>query len=128
MQARFTADITNDSDDETVVILDGYIKGTKPQIPFRSQIEVPPTTTLTGEHIAVFGRPIVAEGGKNFTGRVILLDQFKRKHPTDEITFNWAGPTEPPVPRVPATGSKGTRREPIPSAAASRFGPDFWRR
>lgn len=108
MQARFTADITNDSDDETVVILDGYIKGTKPQIPFTARIKVPPTTTVTDENIAVFVRPVIGEGGKDFTGKVILLDQFKRKHPTDKITFKWVGPTEPPMPRVPAAISKGT--------------------
>ncbi|MGB2636830.1 MAG: hypothetical protein WAM58_23080 [Candidatus Acidiferrum sp.] len=55
-QARFTANITNDGD-EGILILDGYLKGTKPQIPFPNRIEVPPNTTVTGEHIAVFVRP-----------------------------------------------------------------------
>jgi hypothetical protein len=101
MQARFTADITNDGD-EGILILDGYLKGTKPHIPFPNRIEVPPTTTVTGEHIAVFVRPVIGEGGKDFTGKVILLDQFKRKHPTDKITFTWVGPTEPPKPPTPS--------------------------
>ena len=51
-----TANITNDGD-EGILILDGYLKGTKPQIPFPNRIEVPPNTTVTGEHIAVFRRP-----------------------------------------------------------------------
>jgi hypothetical protein len=102
MQARFTADITNDGD-EGILILDGYIKGTKPKIPFPDRIEVPPTTTVTGENIAVFVTPVIGEGGKDFTGRVILIDQFKRKHPTDKITFTWVGSTDPPTP--PRTGS-----------------------
>jgi hypothetical protein len=102
MQAQFTADITNDGD-EGVLILDGYIRGTKPKIPFPHRIEVPPTTTVTGENICVFVTPVIGEGGKDFTGRVILIDQFKRKHSTDKITFTWAGSTEPPNP--PRTGS-----------------------
>jgi hypothetical protein len=95
MQARFTADITNDGD-EGILILDGYIKGTKPKLPFPDRIEVPPTTTVTGENIAVFCTPVVGEGGKDFAARIILIDQFKRKHPTDKITFTWVGTTEPP--------------------------------
>lgn len=99
MQARFMADITNDGN-EGILILDGYFKGTKPQVQFREPIRVPPTTTVTGEFIAVFVRPVVGEGGKDFTGRVILLDQFKREHATDKITFKWAGTTEPPKAAV----------------------------
>ena len=102
MQARFTADITNDGD-EGILILDGYLKGTKPQIPFVNRIEVPPTTTVTGEQIAVFVRPVIGEDRKDFTGKVILLDQFKRKHPTDKIAFTWVGPTEPPKPPTPSS-------------------------
>lgn len=101
MQASFTADITNDSPDESVLILDGYVKGTKPKIPFRERIEVPPTTTVTDENICVFCAPVVGEGGKDFTGKVILIDQLKREHPTDEITFSWVGSTEPPKPPTP---------------------------
>jgi hypothetical protein len=101
MQARFTADITNDRD-EGILILDGYIKGTKPKLPFSDRIEVPPTTTVEGENIAVFCTPVVGEGGKDFTGKIILIDQFKRKHPTDKITFTWVGPTEPPKPPTPS--------------------------
>jgi hypothetical protein len=29
---------------------------------------------------------------------IILIDQFKRPHPTDKITFAWVGTTEPPKP------------------------------
>lgn len=107
MVVRFTADITNDSPDEGVLILDGYIKGTKPQIPFPDRIEVPPTTTVEGELISVFVRPVIGEGGKDYTGKVILIDQLKRKHPTDKITFTWLGPTEPPKPPTPPTPPSG---------------------
>jgi hypothetical protein len=100
MQAQFSADITNDGN-EGVLILDSYIEGTNSKLPFRECIKVPPTTTVTGENIAVFVSPIVGTGGKDFTGRVVLIDQFKRKHKTDKITFTWAGTTEPPKPPEP---------------------------
>lgn len=74
------------------------MKGTKPKIPFRERIKIRPTTTAMGENIAVFCTPVVGESGKDFTGKVILIDQLKRKHPTDKITFTWVGSTEPPKP------------------------------
>lgn len=70
MQVRFTADITNDGN-EGVLVLDGYLEGTKPQIPFRERIEVPPHTTVMDELIAVFVRPVIGASGKDFAGRVI---------------------------------------------------------
>lgn len=106
MQVRFEADITNDGD-EGILILDGYVKGTKPKMPFIKRIKIPPTTTVTDEIICVFCTPVVGEGGKDFTGRVIFLDQFKRKHPTDKITFTWIGSTEPPKPPTPPTPPSG---------------------
>jgi hypothetical protein len=48
MQVRFDADITNDGT-EAVILLDGYVKGTKPKVPFMRKIDIPPTTTITDE-------------------------------------------------------------------------------
>lgn len=98
MQVRFTADIMNDSPDEGILILDAYVKGTKPKVLFGKRIKIPPTTTVMSENIFVFCTPVVGEGGKDFTGKVILIDQLKREHPTDKITFTWVGSTEPPPP------------------------------
>lgn len=96
MQVRFDADITNDGDD-------GYVKGTKAKIPFMRKIKIPPTTTITDEIIAVFVEPIVGEGGKDFTGKIVFVDQLKRKHYTDKTTFTWVGTTDPPgsSPKTP---------------------------
>jgi hypothetical protein len=98
MQVRFDADITNDSDHEAVLILDGYVEGTKSKFPLISPINIPPATTALMQIVAVFSTPVVGEGGKDFTGRIILGDQFKRKHPSDKTTFKWVGPTERPIP------------------------------
>jgi hypothetical protein len=78
MQARFSADITNDGN-EDVLILDGYIEGTTPQIPFTERIDAPAGETVMGENIFVFDEPVVGEGGKDFTGKVILPDQCETR-------------------------------------------------
>jgi hypothetical protein len=96
MQIRFDADITNDGN-ERVLILDGYAKGTKAKLPFVRQIEIPPTSTVSRQVIAVFVEPIIGEGGKDFTGKLVFVDQLKRKHYTDKTTFTWVGSTEPPT-------------------------------
>ena len=106
MQVRFDADITNDGN-EAVILLDGYVKGTKPKVPFMRKIDIPPTTTITDEIIAVFVEPIVGEGGKDFTGKIVFVDQLKRKHHTDKTTFTWVGTTDPPG-SPPSTGSGTT--------------------
>ena len=62
MQIRFDADIANDGH-EAVLILDGYAKGTKAKLPFAQPIQIPPTTTVTRQIIAVFVEPIICEGG-----------------------------------------------------------------
>lgn len=96
MQATFACDITNDDHHEKVIIIDAYIKGTKPCLPTRGYTEIAPASMKARQQFATFCRPVLGEAGKNFTGRVVLLDQFKRKHLTDKIEFVWHGPTERP--------------------------------
>jgi hypothetical protein len=96
MQVRFDADFTNDSGHEAILILDAYVKGTKPKIPFMSHIRVPSTSTVVSQIVGLFCAPVVGEGGQDFTGRIIFVDQLKRKHRSDKTTFKWVGSTEPP--------------------------------
>ncbi len=96
MQVRFTADITNDGNEGVLVWGGGYVKGTKPRVSFHLDMEIPPTSTVRRQHIALFVAPIIGKEGEDFTGRVILIDQFKRKHTTDKVTFAWIGPPEQP--------------------------------
>jgi hypothetical protein len=93
---RFEADITNDSGDEAVIILDGYVKGTESKFPLINPIDIAPETTALGAIVCLLVTPVVGEGGKDFTGRIILLDQLKRKHQTDKHTFKWTGLIERP--------------------------------
>jgi hypothetical protein len=102
MSVMFSADITNDDHQEKVFIIDAYIKGTKPTIPFLRKVEIPAATLVPRVPINMYVYPIVGKGGQNWTGRIILLDQFKREHKTDKIEFVWHGTTECPVkPQTP---------------------------
>jgi hypothetical protein len=95
MQIRFDADITNDGDD-AILILNGYVEGTKASLPLMSKIQIPPITTFTDQMVTVFSAPVLGKRGKDFTGRIIFEDQLKRKHPTEQTTFKWVGPIETP--------------------------------
>lgn len=107
MQIRFDADITNDGQ-EAVLILDGYAKGTTARIPLMRPV-LPPTTTVAREIIAVFVEPIIGEGGEDFIGRIVFVDQLKRKHYTDKTKFTWVGTTDPPGTPAGAPGLVGGR-------------------
>ena len=96
MQVRFDADFTNDSNHEALLILDAYVEGTNSTLPLMNHIKIPPTSTTVSEIVGVFCTPVVSEGGKDFTGRIIFVDHLKRKHRSDKTTFKWVGTTEPP--------------------------------
>jgi hypothetical protein len=87
MQVGFDADFTNDSDHDALLLLDAYVEGTRSQLPFMSVIKVPSTSTNLRETVGVHCTPVVGEGGNDFTGRIIFVDQLKRKHKSDKTTF-----------------------------------------
>ena len=103
-----------------MLILDGYIEGTK-HLPFPQRIEIPRGTTILGENIHLMVSPVSANVGKDLTGKVVLIDQFKRKHTTDEIAFTWVAATEPSRPPTqPTEGNAGiaNSREAIGQASS----------
>ena len=100
MQVTFVADINHDDTKHALVIVDAYPQGTKAQLSMIDKFTLPPETIVT-QRIAMFVSPVVAETGKAWTGRIILVDQFKRKYKTDRATFRWVGP-----PGVPPSNPK----------------------
>jgi hypothetical protein len=73
------------TEDHSLEIVKVYLKGMTPVVLF-SQIVVagrydPPCMV----HFAA--RPILANPGKEFTGRVVLIDQYGDQHITERITF-----------------------------------------
>ena len=90
MQTVCWADINHDDPQLALIITNVYPEGshsTKIQV---TKFVVPPGE-MVHEQLASFSGPIKAEKGKLWIGRLILVDQFKRKHKTEKITFQWVG-------------------------------------
>jgi hypothetical protein len=90
MQAVFWAEFNHDDPKQTLVIMDAYPVGTRPQISATSKFSVGPGQIVT-EQIGAYVLPIKGERGKPWSGRFILVDQFHRKHKTQKITLKWVG-------------------------------------
>jgi len=73
-----------------VIITDVYPQGSPSEIRASTNFVVPPGA-MVHEQLVSFSLPIKAEKGKPWIGRLILVDQFKRKHKTEKAKFQWAG-------------------------------------
>ena len=91
MQVTFWAGFNHDDPKQTLVITDAYPKGTTPQLAMLDRFKIPPQT-IVKEQVTTFVVPVAGEKGKAWTGRIVLVDQFQRKHKTKKATFHWAGP------------------------------------
>lgn len=89
MQIVFSADFTNDDIGKSLVIIDAYVKGTRSWHPFE-KFSIGPHT-LFEHHGTTFVSPVIAEKGQDWTGRLIFVDQFGRKHRSPKMTFTWIG-------------------------------------
>jgi hypothetical protein len=99
MQLVFMADFSQDDEKEPLLLIDAYIKGTKPWVARGDDpIKVEPGHLIRDRYVnGIFVSPVVGEPGKNWTGRLIFIDQFHREHKTDKQQFVWTGPTEHPA-------------------------------
>jgi len=93
MQIVFWADLNHDDPRQTLIITDAYPKGARSEL--RTLNFAVPPGQMVHEQVVSFSVPIKGEKGKPWTGRLILVDQFKRKHKTDKATFRWAGDSVP---------------------------------
>jgi len=90
MQTVCWADINRDDPQHALIITDVYPQGSNSTKIRVSNFVVPPGQ-MVHEQLASFSVPIKGEKGKPWTGRLIRVDQFKRKHKTDGVTFQWVG-------------------------------------
>jgi hypothetical protein len=89
MQVIIQARINHDSS-QAVVVVDSYPKGTVPIVSGMVIFIVPPNA-MVEEHLSSIAAPMVGKKGKDWTGRLVLVDHLRRKHKTDKITFMWVG-------------------------------------
>ncbi|SRR5712692_2069232 len=93
MQVMFSGDFSQDDPEQTILLIDAYVKGAKPWIPFDEPIEIPPEELVTSNcpvHFMV--TPIIAPVGKNWTGRIIFIDQWHRPYKTKKFELCERGP------------------------------------
>jgi hypothetical protein len=99
MSLIYRADFSHDDDEQTVLLVEAYVKGGKSWLEAPSDpIRIPPRQLVREQFIrTVFISPIVGKIGKNWTGKIIFVDQWRRKYKTDECEFVFMGPTEHPL-------------------------------
>lgn len=78
--------------DEGLVLLQAFIRGTRPMLSLYEPLRVEPGMVTQTRRLDFFVAPIIAKDGEDFVGKVIFVDQFKREHKTDEITFKAVQP------------------------------------
>jgi hypothetical protein len=107
MQVSFMADFSHDDPEQTILLIDAYLKGAKPWLRFDEPIDVAPEELVTPKYQVHFMvTPIIAPVGKNWTGRIIFIDQWHRRYKTKKFEFVWMGPTELPAQYKPKVENK----------------------
>jgi hypothetical protein len=89
MQIVFWANFNHDDPTQTLVITSAYPQGTTPHVGVMT-FTIPPETMVNEQVLAIVS-PIVGEKGKDWTGKIVLVDHFQREYQTKKITFKWVG-------------------------------------
>lgn len=97
MQIGFVADLTHDDPNQTVILMDAFPEGARSELPFFDYITIPPEEWIKpGRHIWMMVTPVLAEKGRNWKGRIVFVDQWKRKYKSEEeFEFLWMGGKNP---------------------------------
>ncbi len=92
MQTVCWADINHDGLQHALISTDVYRQGAR-SVKIRASNFIVRPGEMVHEQLVSFSVPIKAEKGKPWVGRLILVDQFKREHKTEKVTFQWVGET-----------------------------------
>jgi len=94
MALQSTCAITHDDPEQTVIVMDAFPEGTK-TYKLSERIAIPPGEPV--DHvISALVTPVVGTPGQTWTGRLVLVDQFRRRHKTEKIAFDFWDPLNPP--------------------------------
>lgn len=92
MQVGFVADFTHDDPTQTIILVDAFPDGTRSELRLFDYITIPPEELVRlRHHLWRMVTPVVGEEGKNWKGRIVLVDQWKRKYKSKEFEFMWVG-------------------------------------
>ena len=90
MHVIFWADLNHDDPKQTLVIVNGYPEGTRPEIQSMTKFAIPPGT-MVHEQLSAIVLPVKVKTGEPWIGKFVLVDQFERKFKTKNIKFKWVG-------------------------------------
>ena len=91
MQIVCRVSLTHDDLKQGIIIVDVYPFGTTSQVSATLEINIPPQEMVKEQLVAIVS-PILGKKGEPWTGKLVLVDQFLRKHKTEKVTFKWVGP------------------------------------
>lgn len=99
MQAGFGADFTHDDPKQTIILVDAFPESARSELSFRDYIDIPPEELVTPDYqVWMMATPVVGQEGENWSGRIIFVDQWKRKYKSeDTFEFKWVGGTNSTV-------------------------------
>ena len=95
MQIVCLANVNHDDPDNALVIMDVYPAGTHSQINKTCVVVIPPNT-MVRDQLSALVTPVIGKRGQDWEGKLVLVDQFHRKHETQKIKFKWVEPTQMP--------------------------------
>jgi hypothetical protein len=91
MQVVFTASLTHDDLKQAMIITDAYPVGTTPQVSAMLEFTIRPEEMVKEQVVAIVS-PVLGKKGEPWTGKIVFVDQFQRKHKSQRVTLKWAGP------------------------------------
>jgi hypothetical protein len=73
-----------------LMIVDTFPEGTTPIVTGMRSFRIPPYTIIE-EHLSNIVMPVVGKEGKDWVGKLVLIDHERRRHKTEKIHFMWVG-------------------------------------
>jgi hypothetical protein len=109
MQVGFSADFTHDDPKQTIILVDAFPEGAHSELQFGDYIEIPPEELVTPNHqVWMMVTPVVGEEGKNWKGRIVFVDHWRRKYKSKErFEFMWVGGKSATTSSVAAPNAPG---------------------
>lgn len=92
MQVVFTADFAHDDPRGALFIVNAYPLKAQSWYPFE-KFNLNPGQ-VRQNRITLLAQPVIGEKGRDWTGRIVFVDQFGRKYKTPKNRFKWVGPAQ----------------------------------
>jgi hypothetical protein len=93
MQISGQAVITSSGTEETILLLDGFVKGTSPIMNLIDTISVPPGKPIACRVVTMV-KPVIKKANEDLDVQLIFLDHKGREYKANKVVFKSANPQE----------------------------------